>query len=481
MSKPVHYATAPEDRIPLAHKAAYALGMLVNNLQAAALGAMVIILNLGLGMDPRLLGIIGFVPRIFDAVSDPMMGYVSDNTRSRYGRRRPYIFIGAILSGIIFALMWQLPAGYSQSFYFWFFLIASIIFFLAYTIYATPFVALGYEMTPDYHERTRLQGFSNCAGQLAWITVPWFYWLMQSKLFDDQVQGARTLAIFVGAFIVVAGIVPAIFSREPFSSVGTAEAAAFARLKGFWAHLGAFFKSILITLKCRPFLKLCAATFLVFNGYQLGAVFTPYVLIYYLYGGVTDTAGKLLGVFGSVTSVCTFCIIPLITWVSTKLGKRQTFLITISISIVGYALKWFCYDPAHPYALLITAPFIAFGIGSLFTLMGAMVADVCDLDELETGRRREGMFGSIYWWMVKIGMSLAALIAGFLLSATGFDVALGGDQSEKTLFLLKVFDISVPMVTSILALLAVMTFTITEESARHIRAELEQRRGRLTV
>ena len=218
-----------------------------------------------------------------------------------------------------------------------------------------------------------------------------------------------------------------------------------------------------------------------FNGYQLGAVFTPYVLIYYLYGGVTDTAGKLLGVFGSVTSVCTFCIIPLITWVSTKLGKRQTFLITISISIVGYALKWFCYDPAHPYALLITAPFIAFGIGSLFTLMGAMVADVCDLDELETGRRREGMFGSIYWWMVKIGMSLAALIAGFLLSATGFDVALGGDQSEKTLFLLKVFDITVPMATSIIALLAVMTFTITEENARQIRAELEQRRGRLTV
>ena len=84
--------TAPEDRISLGQKFAYAIGMLVNNLQAAALPAMMVILNLGLGMDPALVGIIGFVPRIFDAVSDPMMGYISDHTRSRWGRRRPYIF-----------------------------------------------------------------------------------------------------------------------------------------------------------------------------------------------------------------------------------------------------------------------------------------------------------------------------------------------------------------------------------------------------
>jgi len=86
--------------------------MFVNNLQAAALPAMVVILNLGLGMDVMLVGIIGAVPRIFDAISDPMMGYISDNTRTKWGRRRPYILIGAILAGIIFALMWQLPSGY---------------------------------------------------------------------------------------------------------------------------------------------------------------------------------------------------------------------------------------------------------------------------------------------------------------------------------------------------------------------------------
>ena len=75
--------TAPEDRIPLIQKLAYASGMLANNLQAAALPAIMVILNLGLGMDPRWVGVIGFAPRILDALTDPMMGYISDNTRSR--------------------------------------------------------------------------------------------------------------------------------------------------------------------------------------------------------------------------------------------------------------------------------------------------------------------------------------------------------------------------------------------------------------
>ncbi|MCE5186584.1 MAG: MFS transporter [Planctomycetaceae bacterium] len=477
MEPSAHYTTAPEDRIPLPHKIAYALGMLVNNLQAASLGAMAIILNLGLKMDPRLVGMLGFAPRLFDAATDPMMGYISDNTRSRFGRRRPYILLGAISSGIIFALMWQMREGRSESFYFWYFMIASMGFFLAYTIYATPFIALGYEMTPDYHERTRLQGFSNVIGQLAWIAAPWFYVIMQNqRYFTNEVHGARTLAIIVGGFILVVGLAPAL-CREPFSKIAQAESEKTKHI-GFWAHCWNFFKGIGITFKRGPFVKLCAATFLVFNGYQLGATFTLYVYIYYLYGGDKAKAGVLQGWIGSVTSICTFCLIPLITWVSTKIGKRRTFLITTLISMVGYGLKWFCYDPEHPYLLLITAPFISFGIGALFTLMSAMVADVCDYDELSTGQRREGTFGAIYWWMIKVGMSIALLISGFMLTATGFDVELGTNQPPQTPLLLKVFDVTVPLVSAAIALLVMFTYNIDERRAREIRAELEQRRGK---
>jgi GPH family glycoside/pentoside/hexuronide:cation symporter len=469
-----HHVTAPEDRIPLRQKSAYAVGMFVNNLQAAALPAMVVILNLGLGMNPFLVGLIAAIPRAFDAVSDPMVGYISDNTRTRWGRRRPFILVGAILAGLVFALMWQLPDGRSESFYFWVFLGASILFFLTYTLYATPFVAFGYEMTADYHERTRLHAFANTAGQLVWLGVPWFYAIMANEnLFRDTVHGARSLAIAVGVAVAVLGVVPAIVCRERhLPAPSTADE------QGVLANTLEFVRGIGITFKCAPFVKLCTATFLVFNGFQLGMSFSLYVMIYYLFGGDDSPAGQLNGWFGMLTAAATLVVIPLTAGLATHLGKRRTFFLTISLSLVGYALKWVGYNPDHPYWLLFAAPFVAFGTGSLFTLMGSMIADVCDYDELETGRRREGVFGAIYWWMVKIGMSLAGLLTGVMLNVSGFDVALEA-QPERTLFLLRVFDVGVPLATSALAIAIMLTYPISERKAYEIREELERRRGKL--
>ncbi|MEM7314442.1 MAG: MFS transporter, partial [Planctomycetota bacterium] len=260
---------------------AYASGMLVNNLQAAALPAMMIVLNLGIGLDPRLVGIIGFIPRIFDAVSDPLMGYISDNTRSKWGRRRPYIFAGAVVAGLVFAGMWQFPDGKEPSFYFWFFLVGLVTYFLTYTMYATPFVAFGYEMTPDYHERTRLHAFANAFGQLAWIGAPWIWAIMAS--YENKVQGARQLGLVFGGAIILMGIVPAIFCRERMAELPPAEPSE--GMSGLARILGEFFKSIRTTFGCKPFVKLCTATFLVFNGYQLGVSFALYVMIYYVFNG----------------------------------------------------------------------------------------------------------------------------------------------------------------------------------------------------
>jgi GPH family glycoside/pentoside/hexuronide:cation symporter len=477
MSASERHVTAREDRIPLRQKSAYAAGMFVNNLQAAALPAMVVILNLGLGMNPFLVGLIAAIPRAFDAVSDPMVGYISDNTRTRWGRRRPYILVGAIFSGLVFALMWQLPEGQTESFYFWVFLGASILFFLTYTLYATPFVAFGYEMTADYHERTRLHTFANTFGQLVWLGVPWFYAIMANEtLFRDTVHGARTLAIFVGVTVAALGIVPAIVCRER-----QAPAPSTADARGILAStlaLRRFITGIVITLRCKPFAKICAATFLVFNGYQLGFSFSLYVMIYYLFGGDDSRAGELLGWFGTVTAAATIVVILVTGWLATHIGKRRTFILTISISLVGYALKWVGYNPDHPYWLLCAAPLVAFGVGSLFTLMGSMIADVCDYDELDTRQRREGVFGAIYWWMVKIGMALAGLLTGIMLNVSGFDVGLEA-QTQNTLFLLRLFDVGVPLVTSALAIGIMLTYPITEDRAYEIRSELERRRGKL--
>jgi GPH family glycoside/pentoside/hexuronide:cation symporter len=481
------YVTAPEDRISLPHKLIYGLGGFVNNLLAAAIGGMIIVLNLGLGMSPWLVGLLGAIPRLTDAMTDPLMGYISDHTRSKWGRRRPYIFGGAIAAGLIYALLWQLPEGRSEGFYFWFFLTGSVIFYLAYTVFATPWVALGFELTPDYHERTRLMGVQNFFSQLAYVISPWFLLFMQYELFfDDMVTGAAGLAIVIGVLTAGVGVLPAIFLKEPYRADAMAHVYDPDRAdrqkrkteeSPVLASMRDFFKGFVATLRLRPFLKLCAATFLVFNGFMLISSFQFYVIIYYVFGGDKALGAEYVGYSGTLSAAGTFFVIVFITWLATKIGKRRAFFVATGVSIVGYGLKWWCYNPEIPWLLLVPAPLMAFGLGGLFTLMGSMIADVVDLDELETEERREGMFGSIYWWVVKLGMAAALAGGGLLLEATGFDVALDGAQTDATLLWMRLFDISVPMVTSAVAIWIVASYEITEQKAHEVRAELERRRG----
>ncbi len=489
MSKSIE--TSSRDKIPFIQKLIYGAGAFVNNLLGAAIGGMLIVLNLGLGMNPALIGLLGALPRLTDAITDPLMGYISDHTKSKWGRRKPYIFFGAIAVGIIFALLWQLPRGQSESFYFWFFLIGSVIFYLAYTIFATPWVALGYELTPDYHERTRIMAVQNFMGQFAWLVAPWFLWFMQNEnLFEDMVEGAGWLAIIIGAFTICVGILPALFLKERSQpkdtntnnqSANIAASEIKQNEEEFPASIKDFINGFLATIKFKPFLCLCAATFLVFNGFMLVSSFQIYVIIYYVFAGDQSLGAEYAGWAGTVSAVSTFCVIFLVTKLSTKIGKRNAFFFSTGVSIVGYGLKWFCYTPENPMLLLIPSVFMAFGLGGLFTLMGSMVADVCDLDELETKQRREGMFGSIYWWVVKLGMAVALAAGGFLLNATGFDVALSGQQSADTIFLMRLCDVLIPIITSSIAIWMIAAYPITEEKAHKIREALELRRGKLTV
>ncbi|PID78955.1 MFS transporter [bacterium DOLZORAL124_64_63] len=485
MSTPQHHTTRPEDRIPFPKKLAYGAGAFVNNLLGAAPGEMMIVLNLGLGMDPVLIGWLGFIPRITDAITDPLMGFISDGTRSRWGRRRPYIFAGAILVAIIFAAMWQLSPQWSQGFTFVWFLLFSIFFYIAYTMMATPWVALGYELTPDYHERTRLMGTQYFAGSVVYLVTPWFLAIMNSGKFfrdaagkPDQIAGAGGLAIVIAVVVLALGILPAIFLRERSFSSRSAAADPARSAPPMAERFREFFAGFAATLKSGPFLKLCAATFLIFNGFILVASFQKYVLIYYVFAGDQTEGAKWFGIAGSVTQFSAFGAVVLVTWLSTRIGKRRTFIAATYVAMLGYALKWFCYNPAVPWMVLIPAPLLGFSLSTLFTLMPSMTADVVDLDELNTHQRREGMYGSIYWFMVKLGLSAALLGSGYLLNATGFDVDLGPIQAPRTLTLMRLFDAGVPVLTSLLAIWAVSRFPLTEEKAYAIRRRLEDRRGK---
>lgn len=473
------YVTPLKDRVPLIQKAAFGAGNLVNNLLPGSLGVFMFFLLTAFGMDPFLAGLLGGLPRFFDALTDPIMGYITDNTKSRFGRRRPYIFIGAILSGALFAVLWQLNPENSQMYNFWYFLILSLVYIIGNTIYSTPLIGLGYEMTSDYNERTRLMGFSQTIGQVAWMIVPWFWVIIASPdLFESQAIGVRRLSIVVGALCMILGLLPALFCKEiDQTNLSNRDEITFKSLaKNFRSlirNMGLIFKNI-------PFVRLCGATFLVFNGYQMVASFSYFIIVFYMFRGDYGDAGTWPAWFSTISAISTaFLIIPIITWMSNNWGKRNAFIISTFISMVGYALKWWGFNPDNPWMMLIPIPLMVFGIGGLFTLMMSMTADVCDLDELNNGMpRKEGTFGAIYWWMVKLGQGLALVLGGLVLKLIGFDQN-ASLQTAETMTNLRIADIVVPALTAGMAIIVMWKYDLTEERAREIKDELVKRRGEL--
>lgn len=471
-----HYKTAKEDIIPFGQKMAFGAGSLANQLFPAALGVFMVVLIMSLKMNPILAGILGAFPRFIDALTDPIMGFISDNTKSKWGRRKPYILVGSVITGISFMAMWQLNPEASQMYNFFYFLIVSIIFYIGYTIFATPLIGLGYEMTPDYNERTRLMAVSQWMGQIAWMIAPWFWVIIYDpSIFDSAPEGARILAIWVGALCMVLGVLPAFFNKEMI--VPDKAKMANLSMKELAVNTKEFINGIKLTLKNKPFVKLCGATFFVFNGFQTIAQFAFFIIVYYLFQGDKAAAGTWPAWFGTMSAVATaFIVIPIVTKLSEKVGKRNAFIIATLISIVGYALKWWGFNPANPWLMFIPIPFLSFGIGGLFTLMMSMTADVCDLDEINTGERREGMFGAVYWWMVKLGTAIALFTSGVVLSMVGFNEAVDV-QTMETITNLRIADILIPIVTALLAIVLVWKYDITEIKSNEIRQTLVKRRG----
>jgi len=471
-----HFKTAPDDVVPFGQKIAFGAGHLTNQLFPAALGVFMVVLVMSLNMNPILAGLLGAIPRLIDALTDPIMGFISDNTKSKWGRRKPYIVLGAVISGLSFMIMWQLNPINSEMYNFFYFLIVSIFFYIGYTIFATPLIGLGYEMTSDYNERTRLMAVSQFMGQIAWMIAPWFWVIIYDQsIYDTAPEGARNLSIWVGALCMILGIMPGLFNKEKI----VPDHSKMANLS--WKELAANTKEFLIgiklTLKNKPFVRLCGATFLVFNGFQTIAQFAFFIVVYYLFNGDTVAAGQWPAWFGTVSSFATaFLVIPVVTFISEKVGKKNAFIIATLLSMIGYTLKWWGFNPANPWMMFMPIPFLSFGIGGLFTLMMSMTADVCDLDELQNNERREGMFGAVYWWMVKLGTAAAMLTSGIVLHYIGFDEAVQV-QAADTITNLRIADIVIPIFAGILAILVMWKYDINEAKSNEIREALILRRG----
>ena len=467
-------ADAPVDaedrgRLPVSEKVSYGIGS-ANDAWGNWLlpGIAWPVFNVFLGLAPELVSLGLLWNRLIDAVSDPFFGWASDNTRSRWGRRRPYILIGGLLAGLgMIAFFWLLQPGWTSRGYYWYLVVGSGVLITLVSCFNMPYQSLGAEMTPDYEERTSVfafrGGFQKAAeignfGAAAFITMAVFK--------GDTLFGAKVFSLVIGTLMILAAVTVFLGTRERYYKQAATDANRVGIIETFTG-----------ALKCRPFrVQLVMAVAYGTCTSMIGTL-GLYTTVYYVCGGDWALGGKWNLAMGASMVLVGFLGVPFFSFVAHRSGKKAAMQLVLGLSIVAYAATWFLYNPAHPWLQIVTSGFNAFTMAGFWMLYGAIGADVMDYDELETGKRREGAFSACGSYLIKIGLAIGMGASGFVLKWSGFDEKLGGGQTEHTLTMMRVFLAVIPIVGLVLAFLALSRFRLTRRESLEIRRKLEARRG----
>lgn len=407
-------------RVPWSTVIAYGFGGLVPVALYNIAGQLIgLIGNIGLGLSAFWLGVILIIPRLWDAISDPIVGHLSDNLRTRWGRRRPFLLFGGIAVAISFVLMWWVPkhAGSTEETRQWLqlghILVWLLIFYTAVNIFEIPHGALGMEMSADTHERTRLFSAKSFLGNLFAMGTPWLFALANLEIFKgpggNEVDGMRYVSMLVSVILIPMSVWWFLACREP------AAPAILTRPKThFWTNMRAACAN-------RAFLILVGVVFTLAMGFNFVSLLSYYITIFYLYGGDKVAAGALLGINGTIWAVTGLLAVFPLNWLARRVGKKHTLAIAIVLMIAAQLAKILCYNPAHPYLVIIPTVLLSAGMLMFFTLGSSMLGDVCDDAERRTGLRSEGSLYAAYWWIIKMGSAFASFVTGALIVFTHFD------------------------------------------------------------
>jgi GPH family glycoside/pentoside/hexuronide:cation symporter len=463
----------PEDRVPVGQKVAYGLGS-ANDMWGNWLypGMVWPVFQMYLHVSPGLVSTALMINRLVDAVSDPFFGWLSDNTRTRWGRRRPFILVGSILSGLSLPLLFCVGRGWSEWSYFWFMVVSSSIFITIVSSFNMPYQSLGNELTPDYQERTSVFSFKSGIQKLPEIAMFFAAAFVTLNVFKDSsgepnsLFGAQVYTVLLGGLMIVVGIVVFFGVRERYYDKVVEQQAKVAISESIWK-----------TLRCRPFRAQLAMALAYGIGTSMVGTLGYYATVYYVCIGDRQAGNFWNFYMGLANTGIGFVGVPVFAWLAHRLGKQRAMSIVLLTAMVVFVSTWWLYNPAAPLLQIFASGFIAFtGVG-FWMLYGSIGADVIDFDELETGKRREGAFTACATWILKVGLALGMGFSGMILGATGFDEKLGGAQSAETLFAIRFWLAAIPVIGLAVALGALSMFGLTRERVLEIRRELEARRG----
>ena len=362
------------------------------------------IYQLGLGLNPAWISFVLMFSRLVDAGSDSIAGYVTDNLRSRFGRRRPLIFAGALASAVAFVLVWTPPRQWSHGALNIYLLVGAALFYICYSLFTVPWGALGLEISDDPRGRTVIQTYKAVFQGIGGVLLGGMWWL-SLRLGPDKATGLERTALLFAVVIALAGIVPAFFCRE--------------KVPAERPHMP-FLKGLGLTLSCRPFLRLAAVTLLVIVGVFTINALALYINLSHVFKGDEQAVAAINFWSNLVFQISSIASAPLAPWMAARLGKARALMATLGLVATGFASTWFCYTPQFPYLQIVSLALIAPGLGFLWILGPSMLADICDIDARQTGIHRAGVFSATYAWMIKLSLAASLGLSGAIIVWCGY-------------------------------------------------------------
>lgn len=416
------------------------------------------IYNIGLGVNAVMLGWALAIPRILDAITDPLMGNISDNTRSRFGRRRPYVLVGAVLCALLFPFIWMPPAA-SQTLVLAYFVGVMCLHAVFYTVFNIPYTALGYEVTTDYDERTRLFAWRFYFATAAGVSVQWLYKLCLMAG-ETEVEGIRVVSLLIAVVVLGTGILPALFTKE--KEVASSQQKI----------------NLLSALQCavrnKAFLILMVSYIIIVTTMFSCGALTLYINIFYIFGGDKSAAGTLTGLAGSVMIGAAFFGMLLMKKISELTGKKTAMLISLTTAITGTVVSWFTLTPEMPYLQMVSGVILGVGVQGCWLLVSSLLGDVCDDDELRTGLRQEGLYSAVSGFVNKAAFAFTAITSGYVLKFSGY---IEGEAVSLDIgYRMKVIFVSLQAAGLLVGLLLMALFPINRKRAEETRRILDERK-----
>jgi GPH family glycoside/pentoside/hexuronide:cation symporter len=401
-------ATNP-DRIPLKQKIAYSMGVVSDHYANVCLAWIFItpffVDFLGLGAS--VVGLALAAARCWDAFTDPLVGRISDRSTNRFGRRKPFIFVGAILTGLLFPTIWMVPDAWSTTATTVYLFVVLMIFYSVYSIFSVPYEALGSELTPDYGERSKIFVVRKYVQETFNLGIVWVFplaaWIGTLSWVGGETGGVRVVSWIIAAVIIGAGVLPAIFNVERYKHIAAEEGTS------------SFMDAIKAIGRNKPLLIVVGVIGTYLFAIMATANLAYFVNVYYIYEGDIIKGASLGGFDGSLRLLFALGAAAVIGKISDRVDKHAIMMASVVILIIAYVGVYFTTIPGRPLLALSMKPLVAIGECGFWVLILSMRADVCDWDEFKTGSRSEGLIAAITNWCNKIAMTLAIAISGFLL------------------------------------------------------------------